>query len=320
MPNVTGGSRSSFWLRRLIRLVVSLFALATLTFLMVQLVPGDPVREAVGAEAPASVVAQRSAELGLNKPLAVQYADYWRQALEGNFGTSLVQNVPVASIIASRLPATAELVGLALVFTLVVSIPLGLLLGGLTQSGRRPRLTLGFTSAASTLSSIPEFLMAIGLVSLFGVTLKWLPVAGSAGTDSVILPSLAIALGPTAALTRIVRVETIAVLAAGYIVVARSKRLPRGLLYARHVLPNVLTAALTVGGLLLAVLVGSVVIVENVFAWPGLGTEMVQSIISRDFPVVQGIMLVLGTGVLVINVLVDAALTAADPRSTIGQT
>jgi peptide/nickel transport system permease protein len=315
-----GDTRSSFWVRRTVRLVASLFVLVTLTFLMVQLVPGNPVREAVGADAPASVVAERTAELGLDKPLVVQYGDYLTHLVHGNLGTSLLQNLPVTTIVASRLPATAELVGLALAFTVLVSVPLGLFLGGLTQSERRPRLTLGFTAVASTFSSIPEFLMAIGLVSLFGVTLKWLPVAGSSGADSVILPSLAIALGPTAALARIVRVETLAVLSSGYIVVARSKRLPRRLLYVRHILPNVLTAALTIGGLLLAVLVGSTVIVENVFAWPGLGTEMVQAIIGRDFPVVQGVMLVLGAAVLVINLLVDVVLSVVDPRSVIGKT
>lgn len=306
-----------FWPRRILRLLVSIFALVTITFFMVQLVPGNPVREALGPDAPAKVVAQREKELGLDKPLLVQYVDYWDNAFHGNLGTSLAENLPVTSIIESRIWRTASLLGLALAFTVVVSLPMGLLLGVLTDTGRRRRLELGFTSIASTLNSIPEFLFAIGLVFLFGVALQWLPVAGAGGLNSYVLPTLAIALGPTAALTRIVRVETTTVLKRDYILVARSKRLPARILYLRHALPNLLTAALTVGGLLLTVLVGSVVIVENVFAWPGLGTELVQAITNRDFPLVQGIMLVLGATVLLINLLVDVLIALVDPRSTI---
>ncbi|MFZ0168786.1 MAG: ABC transporter permease [Candidatus Dormiibacterota bacterium] len=309
-----------FWPRRILRLLVSLFALVTITFFMVQLVPGNPVREALGPDAPAKVVAQREKELGLDKPLLVQYVDYWDNALHGNLGTSLAENLPVTSIIESRIWRTASLLGLALAFTIVVSLPMGLLLGVLTDNGRRRRLEVGFTSIASTLNSIPEFLFAIGLVFLFGVALQWLPVAGAGGLNSYALPTLAIALGPTAALTRIVRVETTTVLKRDYMLVARSKRLPARILYLRHALPNLLTAALTVGGLLLTVLVGSVVIVENVFAWPGLGTELVQAITSRDFPLVQGIMLVLGATVLLINLLVDVLIALVDPRSTIRET
>jgi peptide/nickel transport system permease protein len=132
-----------------------------------------------------------------------------------------------------------------------------------------------------------------------------------------VLPVVALALGPAAVLARIIRVEALSVLRADYIRTARAKRLPQRLVYVRHALPNALTATLTIGGLMLASMVAGTVLVENVFAWPGLGSTIVQSILAKDFPVVQGIVLVYGTGVLLVNLLVDVALALIDPRTTI---
>jgi peptide/nickel transport system permease protein len=154
-------------------------------------------------------------------------------------------------------------------------------------------------------------------VYVFGVRLGLAPIAGRAGPDSYVLPVLALALGPAAVLARIMRVETLAVLDADYIRTARAKRLPDRRLYLRHALPNSLTATLTLAGLLLGGLVAATVLVENVFAWPGLGSTIVQSILSKDYPVVQGIVLVYGLGVLLVNLAVDVGLALLDPRSTI---
>jgi peptide/nickel transport system permease protein len=167
------------------------------------------------------------------------------------------------------------------------------------------------------LAAIPEFLLAVGLVYVFGVHLGWVPVAGRSGPDSYVLPVVSLAVGPAAVLARIVRVETLAVLQADYIRTARAKRLPDRLIYLRHALPNALTATLTMAGLLLSSMVAGTVLVENVFAWPGLGSTIVGSILAKDYPVVQGVVLVYGAGVLVVNLAVDVALGLLDPRSTI---
>jgi peptide/nickel transport system permease protein len=142
-------------------------------------------------------------------------------------------------------------------------------------------------------------------------------VAGSDERAAIVLPAVAISLRPIAVLARIVRVETLNVLAQDYIRTARSKRLPDRLLYLRHALPNVLTAALTIGGLLFTGLLGGAVIVENVFAWPGLGTAVVDAVLSRDYPVIQGVILMLGAAVVFVNTLVDVLLGLVDPRSVI---
>jgi peptide/nickel transport system permease protein len=307
----------SFLARRIGRLVVSLAVVLSLSFLLIQFIPGDPVRLALGPTAPASMVAQQRAALGLTKPLGIQYLDYWHDVLTGHLGSSIVSGQSVGQIIATSLPETAELVGVALVLTMIFAVSLGVLAGALTHQGRRPRLLLFFTSATSILNTIPEFLLGVGLVFVFAVTLKLLPVAGASGWQSLVLPALAIAIGPTAGLARIVRVQTDVVLAQDYMRVARAKRLPTWMIYLRHALPNLLTAALTIGGLLLGTLVASSVVVENVFARPGLGTAIVQAITQHDYPVIQGILLVLGAAVLVLNLLVDLLLSALDPRSTL---
>jgi peptide/nickel transport system permease protein len=154
---------------------------------------------------------------------------------------------------------------------------------------------------------------------VFGVRLGWLPVAGKSGDDSFILPVLSLAIGPAAILSRILRVEMVRVLQADFVRTARAKRLSAPAIYLRHALPNALTAVLTLGGLLLGSLVAGTVLVENVFAWPGLGSEIVQSILAKDYPAVQGIVLVYGIGVLAVNLAVDVTLALLDPRSAIGE-
>jgi peptide/nickel transport system permease protein len=306
-----------FVLRRLGRLLVSVWVLVTAAFLMIHLIPGDPVRAALGTTAPASLVAARRAALGLNDPLPVQYAHYLRDLFHGRMGTSMTSGLPVSQVIGDRFPATLEIAVLAFALAIAVSIPLGLTMAVLTRGGRRRPTELAFTSTSVVLAAIPEFLLAVGLVYVFGVHLGWVPVAGRYGPDSYVLPVVSLAVGPAAVLARIVRVETLAVLQADYIRTARAKRLPDRLIYLRHALPNALTATLTMAGLLLSSMVAGTVLVENVFAWPGLGSTIVGSILAKDYPVVQGVVLVYGAGVLVVNLAVDVALGLLDPRSTI---
>jgi peptide/nickel transport system permease protein len=306
-----------FAVRRLGRLVVSLWVLVSAAFLMIHLIPGDPVRAALGPTAPVSLVNAKRASLGLNDPLIVQYWHYLRDLFTGDWGTSLTNGLPVSQIIGDRLPPTVQIAVAAFLVAVVLAVPLGLIMGVLTRGGRGRRSELAFTSVTVVLGVIPEFLLAVGLVWIFAVGLHWLPVAGKSGLSSYVLPVLALALGPAAVLARIMRVELLAVLGADFVRTARAKRLPAVRIYLRHALPNALTATLTVGGLLLSAMVAGTVLVEYVFAWPGLGSTIIQSILAKDFPVVQGIVLVYGLGVLLVNLAVDVLLALLDPRSTI---
>ncbi|MDR7277268.1 ABC transporter permease [Catenuloplanes atrovinosus] len=318
---VAGSARGRPWLRfaarRGARLLISVWVLATAAFLMIHLVPGDPVRAALGATAPAAVVDARRAALGLDDPLWTQYLRYLGHLLTGDWGTSMTTGLPVSDVIGDRLPATAQLAVLAFACAVTVAVPAGLVMAAVTRGGRRRPAELAFTSASGVVAAVPEFLVAVGLVYLFGVRLGWLPVAGQAGPDSYVLPVLALAAAPGALLARIVRVEALEVLRADYIRTARAKRLPWHTVYLRHAVPNALTATMTLGALLLGAMVAGTVLVENVVAWPGLGSTFVSSILAKDYPVVQGVVLVYGLGVLLTTLAVDVALAFLDPRSTI---
>lgn len=318
---VPATSSASPWLRfaarRLGQLLVSALVLITASFLIIHLVPGDPVRAALGLDASQQLVDARRAALGLDNPLWLQYADYLRNLFTGRFGTSVTSGLPVSEVISQRLPPTLELAGYSFAVSVAVAVPLGLALGVVTRGGRRRGTELAFTSVSILLAAIPGFLLAVGLVYAFAVILHGVPVAGESGFTSYILPVAAMTIGPAVVLARILRLEVIAALRADYVRTARAKRLPAWRIYVLHVLPNALTATLTICGLLLAAMIAGTVLVENVFAWPGLGSEIVSSIIAKDYPVVQAIVLVYGTGVLLINLIVDVALALLDPRSTI---
>jgi peptide/nickel transport system permease protein len=291
--------------------------LLTATFVMIHLVPGDPVRASLGLTAPESLVRARRAALGLDEPLTTQYVHYVGRVLHGDFGTSLTTQEPVTDIVRARFPSTLRLAGLAFLVAMLIAIPLGVVMAAATRDGRRRTTELVFTSTAGALASIPSYIFAVGLVFLFAVNWKLLPVAGRTGVSSYVLPVAALAIAPALALSRIVRVEGLKVLEQDFIRTARGKRLPARLIYLRHALPNTLTATLTIAGLLLGGLIAGTVLVENVFAWPGLGTTLVESVSAKDYPTVQAIALLFGTLVLVINFVVDIALAAIDPQSTI---
>lgn len=307
----------AFGLRRLGRFVVSVWVLITAAFLMIHLVPGDPVRAALGMNAPVDLVESRREALGLNDPLPVQYWDYIQGLFTGDLGTSMMSNQAVSEVIGNRLPATLQLAVLAFLLVLLVAVPAGVTMAVLTRGGRRRGGELTFATTCVILAAIPEFLLAVALVYVFAVNLAWFPVAGNDSPASYLLPVVALAVGPAAVMARIVRVETLSVLGNDFVRTARAKRLPPHLIYLRHALPNALTATLTIAGLLLTAMVAGTVLVENIFAWPGLGTMIVESILSKDYPLVQGIVLVYGIGVLVVNLAVDIVLGLLDPRSTI---
>jgi peptide/nickel transport system permease protein len=320
-PPARNGVRARPWVRfgarRLGRLLVSLWVLVTASFAMIHLIPGDPVRGALGPTAPAELVAARRQALGLNDPIVTQYLHYLKGLFTGDLGTSLSSRLPVADVIAQRLPATLTLAVLAFVASVIVAIPLGVAMGVLTRRGHGRRTELTFTTTSIVVATIPDFLIGVALVYVFGVRLGWLPVAGNDTAAAYVLPVFSLAIGPAAILARIVRVELVGVLQADFVRTARAKRLPARTVYLGHALPNAVTAALTLCGLLLSAMVAGTVLVENVFAWPGLGSTIVQSILNKDYPVVQAIVLVYGIGVLVVNTVVDVVLARLDPRSLI---
>jgi peptide/nickel transport system permease protein len=320
-PTPRVGVRSRPWVRfgarRLGRLLISMWVLVTASFLMIHLIPGDPVRAALGPTAPAALVAAKRDEMGLDDPILVQYWHYLQSLLTGDLGTSVVYQLPVSEMVAQRFPATLVLAVLAFVVAVAVAVPLGVTMGVLTRRGHGRRAELGFTTGSVVLGIIPDFLVGVGLVYVFGVSLGWLPVAGNDTPAAYILPVLSLAIGPAAILSRIIRVEMVTVLEADFVRTARAKRLPARTVYLGHALPNALTASLTLGGLLLGALVAGTVLVENVFAWPGLGSTIVSSILNKDYQLVQAIILVYGVGVLLVNMFVDVALALLDPRSLI---
>ncbi|WP_082574600.1 MULTISPECIES: ABC transporter permease [unclassified Nocardioides] len=306
-----------FGVRRLGRLLISLWVLVTASFLMIHLIPGDPVRAALGPTAPATLVAAKRDEMGLDDPILVQYWHYLQGLFTGDLGTSIVSQLPVSDIVSQRLPATLQLALLAFVVAVAIAVPLGVTMGVLTRRGHGRRTELVFTTSSVVLGIIPDFLVGVGLVYVFGVNLGWLPVAGNDTPSAYVLPVFALAIGPAAILARIIRVEMVTVLEADFVRTARAKRLPKRTVYLGHALPNALTASLTLGGLILSAMVAGTVLVENVFAWPGLGSTIVSSILNKDYQVVQAVVLVYGVGVLLVNTLVDVALALLDPRSMI---
>ena len=306
---------AAFVLRRLASLALVLIALATASFMLVRLIPGDPALIVGGLNAtPEQLVAIRH-QLGIDQPIGVQFVHFWTDLAHGQLGASFLTQQPVSEIIQQRIGNSLQLAAVAVLLVLLFSIPAGMLTGALTRDGRNKRFEIVLTAVTSVVGSLPEYLAATFLAFVFAVSLRLLPAAGDEGGQSLVLPVLAISLRPMAILTRLVRVETLNVLAMDYMRTARSKRLPARLIYLRHALPNVVTAALTIGGILFAGIVGGAVVVENVFARPGLGTELVNAVLSRDYPVVQGIILVLGVTVVVVNATVDMLLAVVDPRS-----
>ncbi|KRA38916.1 peptide ABC transporter permease [Nocardioides sp. Root614] len=314
----TRGHWGRFAARRARRLLVSLWILVTASFLMIQLVPGDPVRAALGTSAPADLVASRRSQLGLDEPLLNQYLGYLQNLLTGDLGESILTQLPVAETIGQRLLATLSLALPAFVLTFAIAVPVGVVMAVATRRGRRRRTELTFVGTSIVLGSIPEFVVCVALVAVFAVNLGIFPAAGRDGIESYVLPVLALSVGPAAVMARIVRVEMLAVLDADYIRTARAKRLSSLRVNLRHALPNALTATLTLSGIMLATMVAGTVLVEAVFAWPGLGGTIVSSIQSRDYPLVQSAVLTYGAIALTVNTLADVAIAAIDPRSTIG--
>ena len=285
------------------------------TFLLVHLVPGDPARNLVGITGTKEQVDLVREQLGLNDPLLFQFADYLRGLVRGDLGTSFITGQPVTELLGQRLPVTTELAGLGVLIVLLCGFPIGIAVAASQSRGGRRWIGSSFTSGAGAIGALPEYVIGTILILLFALTLHIFPAQGGPGPREMLLPAITVALAPTAVFARLVRNETATVLEQEYIATAKSKRLPRPRLYLRHVLPNVVTSSLTFGGLILISLLGSTVIAENVFNIPGLGTQIVQAILSSDYPVIRAIILVLGLLSILITVVIDIVLASVDPRT-----
>lgn len=300
--------------RRLVGVVAVLLVIILLTFLIVRFVPGDPARLIVGMNATPDQVEQVREDLGLNDPFWQQLGSYVSGVFTGDLGESFVNKQPVTEMIGQRLPLTAQLALSALAVVLLLGFLLGITAGMLDHRGRGRAFTSPFTAVTSLVGALPEYITGTLLVYVFALSLQWFPVQGGPGFESMLLPALAVGLPPAAVLARLVRNETLTVLSQEYMTTATSKRLSRSRLLLRHVLPNVVTSTLTLGGLLLVALLGGTVITENVFNISGVGTAVVQAILRSDYPSVQGVILVLGLVAVVINLAVDITLGLLDPR------
>lgn len=306
---------AAYLLRRIGGVALSMAILIIFTFLMVPLIPGDPAVAVAGADATTEQIEAIRQDLGLNDPLWLRFIHYVGNLATGDAGNSFAYGTSVSTIIATKLPFTAELAFLGIIVVLLVSIPAGMAVGVLTRGGRRKPLDIAFGMATGFFQAVPQYVLATVLVVLFAITWRVLPAAGAASLSAFILPVAGLAVAPICSIARVVRRETATVLEQDYLRTARGWRLPPLRLYARHALPNLLTTALTLAGLVLSGMLGGAIIVENVFNWPGLGKEIVTAIVNKDYPVIQGIILVLGLLAIILNLLVDIILGLIDPRT-----
>ena len=305
----------AFSIRRSGGLLLSFITLTIVTFLIIPLIPGDPAVVAAGNGATLEQVENIRSQLGLDLPLITQFINYFVGVLHFDLGTSFISGEQVSTIIFNRFPYTAAIALLAIVLVLLFSVPLGMLVAVLTRGGRRNWLNNTFNFVTSLFYSLPQYVLATLLVLVFAVVLGWLPAAGAASFDSIVLPTAALTIGPICVIARIVRREASIVLDKDYIRTARGWRLSPFRTQFRYVLPNLVTTTLTLSGLILAAQLGGAVIIETVFGWPGLGQGIVNAILQRDYPTIRGIILVLGLLATFIIVLVDVILAAIDPRN-----
>ena len=297
--------------QRLAVAVTVLWGVATLVFVILRLLPGDPAALMLSeAGASAEAIAQLRADLGLDKPLIVQYGQYLMNLAQGNLGTSLFAHRPVVTVIAEQLPST---IGLALAAMLIAAI-LGAVLGILAAVKAGTWIDSAATALSVTGVSVPIFWSGLLLIWLFSLRLGWLPATGQGGLDHLILPALVLGLASSGAIARLVRASLLEVLDQDFIRTARAKGLPEGIILTRHAMKNALIPVVTIVGLQFGFLLGGTVVTETVFSRQGIGRLLVNSILWKDLPVVQGVVLLAGLVYTLVNVAVDVAYGFLDPR------
>lgn len=305
-------------LRRLVSVPAVLIAVSVLTFLLMSALPGGPVIAILGTGATPENIAALTERLGLDKPLPVRYLDWLFGALRGDLGVSLSSSTPVSKLILQRLPVTLELMLLSQVLSLGVAVPLAIITA---WRARRPfdRVVsaLSFTALAT-----PPFVVAVVLIVLFAVTIPLFPATGYVPIDkglgpnlrSITLPAIALALGPCAVYTRLLRTELIGTLGQDFVTVAAAKGLNPRYVLMRHALRPSLFPLITTAGITIGSLISGAVLIESIFGLPGIGTLLVNAIYSRDYVLIQGVVLVVTVAFVLINTLVDLLYVVLDPR------
>jgi len=310
---------SQYLIRRTLGALVVMWAVATLVFFMLRMVPGDPIGAMLFDAGDAAAVEALRAKLGLDQPLYVQYAKWFWNMLQGDLGNSIYgSRVEVSRLVAEALPRTLSLAGLAFVLAVVIAVPAGLI----AATRRNTGMDHGVTFVAFLGLSMPDFWIGILLIIVFAANLKWLPAIGYVPLSEglwpwlkhLILPAIAVGTAFSAIIARMIRSAMLEVLKTDYMRVARAKGLLQSTLLVRHALPNALIPVVTVMGIAFALLMAGAVVVENVFAIKGLGRLLIQGILNRDYPVVQGAILVVSAIFIFSNLLVDMLYSIIDPR------
>lgn len=300
----------SFILRRLLLTLPTVWGVVTLVFLLIHLIPGDPVEVMLGESAlPADREALRM-ELGLDRPILEQYGDFLIGLSKGDLGRSLHQREPVLGLILKRYPATLQLTLAAMAISLVISLPAGIL-SGIRQYSLVDHSTM-FMALLGV--SMPNFWLGPLLILVFSIRLGWLPVSGRGGIEHLVLPALTLGASMAAIVARMTRSSVLEVLREDYVVTARAKGLSEGTVILKHVLRNAMLPVLTVVGLQFGALLAGAIITETIFSWPGLGTLLVNAIQTRDYPIVQGCVLMISVSYVVVNLFTDLVYALIDPR------
>jgi peptide/nickel transport system permease protein len=300
----------AFVARRLLLVLPTLLGVATLVFLFLRLVPGDPVEIMLGEWAqPVDAEALRR-DLGLDRPLGAQYARFLARAARGDLGDSIAYHTPVTRVIAERYPATLELAAAALVLALAIAVPLGV------AAAVRPGSLLDHAARLASLAGVclPTIWLGPLLVLVFSIRLGWLPISGRGGLAHLVLPATTLALGMAGILVRLTRASVLDTLAEDWVRTARAKGAPPWRVFGVHALRNALVPVVTVAGLQAGALLAGAIITETVFAWPGIGRLVVQGIAARDYPLVQGCVLVIAATYVAVNTITDLLYAALDPR------
>ena len=307
-----------FILGRLLAIVPVLVLVTAGVFFLIHLTPGDPIDAMMAESADPSVKAALSRQLGLDQPIHVQYLRWMGRVLHGDLGRSIRNNQPVIEDVGRRIRPSVELALLAILIALVVAFPLGIL----SAARRNTPVDGAGTTFALIGICMPNFLIALLLIFLFGVTLRWLPVSGYTdpledpvnGLRSLTLPAITLGLALGAVITRTLRSSLIEALSEDYVRTGRAKGLPESAILGRHALKNSLIPVVTVLGLQLGGLIGGAVITEYVFALPGVGRLVVDAVFARDYPLVQGVVLLIALAYIATNLLVDLVYGLLDPR------
>ena len=305
----------AFVFQRLLMLIPVAIGVTIIVFFMIHLIPGDPARTILGIHATPRAVAILHHEWGLDRPLISQYWLFMDRLVHGNLGQSLYYGTPAVGIITSRIPATLWLVIYAAILAIAISVPLAMIAAS-RKDGIRDHIVRAVPLVGL---GMPPFWLGILLIYAFAINVHWFPTSGYGNgffghLHSMFLPALVVAIALAPVVIRALRASMLNVLGAEYITTAKSKGVPGPQLFLRHVLRNAVIPAVTVLGINIGFLIGGTVVIENVFAIPGIGQLMINSIFQRDFPVVQGVTLVFGVLVVIVNLLADLSYAALDPR------